>query len=143
MFWGGLTNAGHPLACAAAIASLEVYREEGLVENSREMGRRLLDHLRQLEERHLSVGEVRGLGLFAAIELVKDKETREMLVPWAGQDTRGVVATLKRALLERGLYTILRWNIIFVAPPLSITEPELQEGLEIIDEVLKIADDTV
>lgn len=142
MFWGGLTNAGHPLACAAAIAALEVYREEGLVENSRELGRKLLDHLRMLEERHLSVGEVRGLGLFAAIELVRDKETREMLVPWAGQDT-GLVTTLKRALLERGLYTILRWNIVFVAPPLSITEPELREGLEIIDEVLKIADDAV
>jgi len=80
--WGGLTQFGNPASCAAAIASIKVYKEEGLVENSRVLGLKLLKELEKIKQKHPSIGDVRGLGLFAAIELVKDRKTREPLVPW-------------------------------------------------------------
>jgi taurine--2-oxoglutarate transaminase len=136
-FAGGLTYSGHVLACAAGIASIEAFREEGIVENSAAMGEVLGNRLRELMERHESVGEVRGKGLFWGIELVRDRETREPLVPFnATGESAAPVAKLAKAAMERGLYLMTHWNVIIVAPPLTITSEELDEGLAVLDEVL-------
>jgi taurine---2-oxoglutarate transaminase len=137
-FAGGLTYSGHPLACAAAVASIEAFREEGIVENSAALGEVLGKELPKLADRHPSVGEVRGLGLFWGLELVKDRETREPLVPFnASGEAFAPMAKIAKAAVERGLYLMTHWNVIIVAPPLTITAEELEEGLEILDEALE------
>ena len=141
-FAGGLTYSGHPLACAAAVASIEAYREEGIVENAAVMGELLEAELPKLAGRHPSIGDVRGLGLFWGVELVRNRETREMLVPYnASGEAAEPVTRLARAAMERGLYLFVHWNVIMIAPPLTITREELDEGLAILDEVLSIADE--
>jgi taurine---2-oxoglutarate transaminase len=142
-FAGGLTYSGHPLACAAGVASIEAFREEGIVENSAAMGEVLRDELLPpLAERHPSIGEFRGLGLFWMLELVRNRETREMLVPYnASGAAAAPVARLTKAAMERGLYLFVHWNKVMVAPPLTITRDELEEGVGILDEILAIADE--
>ena len=141
-FPGGLTYAGHPLACASAVASIEAFREEGIVENAAEVGGYIGGRLHELTERHPSIGEVRGLGCFWGLELVKDRETREMLVPFnAGGEAAAPVARMAKAALGRGLYLMTHWNVVLVVPPLTITREEADEGLAILDEVLAIADE--
>ena len=136
-FAGGLTYSGHPLACAAGVASIEAFREEGIVENAAEMGEVLGDGLAALADKHESIGEVRGLGLFYGVELVKDRETREPLVPFnASGEAFAPMAKIAKAALENGLYLMTHWNVIIVAPPLTITREELDEGLEKLDEAL-------
>ena len=136
-FAGGLTYSGHPLACAAGVASIEAFREEGIVENSAELGAVLGERLRGLAESHEAIGDVRGLGLFYGVELVKDRKTREPLVPFnASGEAFAPMAKIFKAALERGLYLMIHWNVIIVAPPLTITPEELDEGLEILDAVL-------
>jgi len=143
-FPGGLTYAGHPLACASAVASIEAYREEGVVENAAEVGAYLGDGLRELQGSHPSIGEVRGLGCFWGVELVKNRETREMLVPFnASGEAAAPVAKLATTALERGLYLMTHWNVIMVVPPLTITRAEVDEGLAVLDEALAIADEYV
>jgi taurine--2-oxoglutarate transaminase len=140
-FAGGLTYSGHVLACASAIASIEAFQEEGIVENAAAMGYVLADELPRLQERHSSIGEVRGKGLFWGIELVKDRETREPLVPFnASGETFAPVAKLGKAAMERGLYLMTHWNVVMVCPPLTITRAELSEGLGVLDEVLALVD---
>jgi taurine--2-oxoglutarate transaminase len=137
----GLTYSGHPVSTAAGRATIEVYKEEKLVENAKVMGTILKKGLEELKAKHASVGDVRSLGLFAVIELVKDKGTKEPLAPWnAKPHEMGVMAQVPGALRERGMYTFVKWNWIFVVPPLSINETELYEGLRILDEVLDITD---
>ena len=137
----GLTYSGHPVSMAAGIATIEVYQEEKLVENAKVMGAILKEGLEELKAKHPSVGDVRSIGLFAVIELVKDKETKEPLAPWnAKPHEMGVMAQVPGALRERGMYTFSKWNWIFVVPPLSINETELRDGLRILDEVLDITD---
>jgi taurine---2-oxoglutarate transaminase len=141
-FAGGLTYSGHPLACAVACASIEAYREEAIVENAAAMGDVLREELPRLAERHPSIGEVRGLGLFWGLELVRSRETREPLVPFnAGGDAAAPVVRLGRAALERGLYLFIHWNVVMIAPPLTITREELEEGLASLDDVLAVADE--
>jgi len=141
-FAGGLTYSGHPLACAVACASIEAFREESIVENAAAMGDVLREELPRLAERHPSIGDVRGLGLFWGLELVRNRRTREPLVPFnAGGEAAAPVTRLGRAALERGLYLFIHWNVVMIAPPLTITLEELQEGLAILDEVLAIADE--
>ncbi len=136
-FAGGLTYSGHPLACAAGVASIEAFREEGIVENAAELGEVLGDGLAALADKHESIGEVRGLGLFYGLELVKDRETREPLVPFnASGESFAPMAKIARAALDRGLYLMTHWNVIIVAPPLTITREELDEGLSLLDEAL-------
>jgi len=143
-FPGGLTYAGHPLACAAAVASIEAFQDEGIVENAAEVGGYLGGLLRGLAERHPSIGDVRGLGCFWGIELVKNRETRELLVPFnASGEAAAPVARVVKAALERGLYLMTHWNVIMVVPPLTITREEVEEGVAILDEVLTIADEYV
>src|SRR5712691_4001816 len=141
-FAGGLTYSGHPLACASAIASIEAFKEEGIVENSAEMGGIFAEQLRGLQERHPSIGDVRGLGCFWGIELVKDRKSREPLVPFnATGEAFAPVARLSKAALERGLYLMTHWNVVMVCPPLTITREEVDEGLGILDEALAVADE--
>jgi taurine--2-oxoglutarate transaminase len=103
------------------------------------MGEVLGDGLAALADRHESIGEVRGLGLFYGIELVKDRETREPLVPFnASGEAFAPMARIARAALDRGLYLMTHWNVIIVAPPLTITREELDEGLSLLDEALTL-----
>jgi taurine--2-oxoglutarate transaminase len=143
-FPGGLTYAGHPLACASAVASIEAFREEGIVENAAEVGAYIGNRLHELAGHHASVGEVRGLGCFWGLELVKNRETREMLVPFnAGGEAAAPVSRMAKAALERGLYLMTHWNVVMVVPPLTITQEQADEGLAILDEALAIADEYV
>jgi taurine---2-oxoglutarate transaminase len=143
-FPGGLTYAGHPLACASGVASIEAFQEEGIVEHAAEMGDWFRGALGALQERHLSVGDVRGLGCFWGIELVKNRGTREMLVPFnASGEAAAPVGRLAKAALERGLYLMTHWNVVMVVPPLTITLEEAEEGVAILDDVLAIADEYV
>ena len=141
-FAGGLTYSGHPLACASAVASIEAFKEEGVVENSAEMGGIFAEKLRELQDKQPSIGDVRGLGCFWGIELVKNRETREPLVPFnASGEAFAPVARVSKAALERGLYLMTHWNVIMVCPPLTITHDEIDEGIGILDEALAIADE--
>src|SRR5436305_4038797 len=141
-FAGGLTYSGHPLACAAGVASVEIFRDEGIVENSAAQGEYLRGALGELAERHPSIGEVRGLGLFWGLELVRSRETREPLVPFnAGGEAAEPMTRVTKACLERGLYPFVHWNVFAITPPLNITREELDEGLAVLDDVLSIADE--
>jgi taurine---2-oxoglutarate transaminase len=141
-FAGGLTYSGHPLACASGVASIEAFKEEGIVENSAEMGGVFAEQLRALQEKHPSIGDVRGLGCFWGIELVKNRETREPLVPFnASGEAFAPVARMSKAALERGLYLMTHWNVVMVCPPLTITREEIDEGIGILDEALAVADE--
>jgi taurine--2-oxoglutarate transaminase len=143
-FAGGLTYSGHPLACAVAVASIDAFKDEGIVENAARRGEDFREGLQALALKHPSIGEVRGLGCFWGLELVKSRETREPLVPYngAGEDA-APVSRLARAAMERGLYLMTHWNVILICPPLTITREELDEGLAILDEALAIADEYV
>ena len=141
-FAGGLTYSGHVLACASAVASIEAFKEEGIVENSAALGEYLAVELPRLAERHPSIGDVRGKGLFFGLELVTNRETREPLVPFnAAGDAAAPVNRMAKAAMERGLYLFVHWNVVIIAPPLTITREELDEGLGVLDEVLAIADE--
>src|SRR5690349_13140451 len=143
-FPGGLTYAGHPLACASAVASIEAFQEEGVVENAAAMGDYFADALGRLQARHPSIGDVRGKGCFWGVELVKNRETREMLVPFnASGEAAAPVARIGKAALDRGLYLMSHWNVIMVVPPLTVTREEAEEGVAILDDVLAIADEYV
>jgi taurine--2-oxoglutarate transaminase len=141
---GGLTYSGHPLACASGVASIEAFQEEGIVENAAEQGRYLAEALPALAAKHPSIGDVRGLGLFWGLELVRNRETRELLVPFnAGGEAAAPVARLQKAALEAGLYLMTHWNVVMICPPLTITREELEEGLAVLDDALAIADEYV
>ncbi|UPO77452.1 aspartate aminotransferase family protein [Arthrobacter sp. Helios] len=136
---GGLTYSGHPLACAAAVATIGAMRDEGMVENAARLGSDVFGPgLAQLAEKHPSVGEVRGTGAFWAIELVKNRGTREPLAPYGGSSP--AMNELIAACKERGLLPFANFNRIHVVPPLNVTDEEARTGLAILDEVLDIAD---
>jgi taurine---2-oxoglutarate transaminase len=142
--YAGLTYNSHPVGCAAAVACINVYRDDHLIENAKRMGEVLQAELGRLKERHPSVGDVRSIGLFGLVELVKDRQTREPLVPFNPKpDQLGPMPALNAYFREHGLYTFVRWNSFFVNPPLIITEEQLREGLAIIDEALEITDRAV
>ena len=132
-FSSGLTYSSHPLGCAAALATIAVYEEDGLIERARERGVLMKELLTGLAARHRSVGAVRSIGLFGCIELVKPG-TREPLAPFGSSSPP--MAALNRFFRDRGLYTFVRWHTVMTNPPLTITEDELREGFAIIDEGL-------
>jgi taurine--2-oxoglutarate transaminase len=140
-FPGGLTYNSHPLACAAALATIAVYEEEGLVENAQRMGRVLRQRMVELEKKHPSVGATRSIGLFGLFELVRDRRTYEPMAPYNG--TSEEMGALSRFFREQGLYTFVRWNTFFTNPPLTIDEARLEEGLAIVDRGLEITDRAV
>lgn len=141
VFYGGLTYNSHPMGCAAALATIRVYEEDGLIENAKKMGQVLKQLLSELESRHPSVGAVRSIGLFGLVELVRNRKTREPMAPFNGSSEE--MAALGRFFLEQGLYTFVRWNTFFTNPPLCISEKELREGFAIIDRGLQAADKAV
>jgi taurine--2-oxoglutarate transaminase len=140
-FPGGLTYNSHPLACAAALATIAVYEDEGLVENAERMGKVLRRRMVELERKHPSVGTTRSIGLFGLFELVRDRRTYEPMAPYNG--TSEEMAALGRFFREQGLYTFVRWNTFFTNPPLTIDDAQLEEGLAIIDRGLEITDRAV
>ncbi|WTB89602.1 aspartate aminotransferase family protein [Streptomyces cellulosae] len=142
---GGLTYSGHPLACAAAVATINVMEEEGVVENAASLGASVVGPgLRELAERHPSVGEVRGTGMFWAVELVRDRETREPLVPYnASGEANAPMAAFAAAAKKAGLWPFVNMNRTHVVPPLNTREAELKEGLAALDAALSVADEYV
>ncbi len=135
----GLTYSAHPLGCAAGIAALEFYKEAGLIAQAKERGVLLGELLEDIKSRHASVGDVRYIGLFSAVELVRSKETKKPLVEY-GADPEKIMPKIVGKLSEKGFYTYSHENCIIVAPPLIITEAELKEALAILDEVLSDVD---
>jgi taurine--2-oxoglutarate transaminase len=139
MLWGGLTYGAHTLACAAGIANIEVYKSENLIENASRMGKVMRKGLMDLAENHPSIGEIRGTGLLQVIELVANRETREPMSEW-NQPATEPMKKVAGKLRELGMNTFVRFNWIFCAPPLVINEGQVQEGIDIIDQALDIAD---
>jgi taurine--2-oxoglutarate transaminase len=131
VFWGGLTYNSHPLGCAAALATLQVYEDDRLIENARRMGDVMTALHEQLRENHSIVGATRSIGLFGIVELVKDRTSMEPLAPFNG--TSEPMKKLATFFREEGLYTFVRFNTFFTNPPLSITEEELRHGFDVID----------
>src|SRR5262245_7068264 len=141
VFYGGLTYNSHPLGCAAALATLQVYEEDKLIENARTMGvimRQLMDDLMR---KHPSVGAARSIGLFGLVELVRDRAKKTPLAPFNG--TSEEMAALSKFFRQEGLYTFVRWHTFFTNPPLCITEEQLREAFTIIDRGLEITDRVV
>ena len=141
VFYGGLTYNSHPLACAAALATIAVYEEDRLIENARSMGALMRGLLEDLQRRHPSVGATRNIGLFGIIELVRNAETREPMAPFNSTSTE--MQALGKFFRQEGLYTFVRWNTFFTNPPLCITEGEMREAFGIIDKGLEITDRAV
>jgi taurine--2-oxoglutarate transaminase len=138
VYEGGLTYNGHPISLAAAIATIRVMQEDHLVEQAAKTGEVLHKLLADLAQKHISVGEVRSLGLFGIIELVKNRETKEPAAPF-GKTSPDMVA-VKKYLLEHGLFVYTHWHTILIIPPLIITPEQLAEGFAIIDQALEITD---
>jgi len=138
VFEGGLTFNGHPVSLAAAIANINVMRSDSLIDKAKKSGVVMAEMMAELVDRHPSVGEVRSIGLFGAIELVKNRETREPVSPFAG--TSPEMVSLKKYLLEKGLFLYTHWNLLLIIPPLIITPDQLAEGFSIIDKGLEITD---
>ncbi len=142
--WSGLTASSHPISCAAALATIRVYRDDNLLKNAQRMESVVAQGLDAIKAGHPSVGDVRGLGLFWIIELVKDRDTREPLVPWNARASElRPMPAISRYLRQQGLYTFIKWNWIFVAPPLCIDAAQIAEGLSAIDSALQIADASI
>jgi taurine---2-oxoglutarate transaminase len=141
VFYGGLTYNSHPVACAAALAAIQVYQDDKLLDNAKKMGRVMTELMADLARRHASVGAARSIGLFGLVELVRDRAKRVPLAPFNG--TSEEMAALGKFFRQEGLYTFVRWNTFFTNPPLCITEAELREAFAIIDHGLDITDKAV
>ena len=137
----GLTYSAHPVACAAALEVLQIYEDEGLIENAERMGRYVEEQMAHLIQKHPSIGDFRNTGLLGCIEVVKDRATKEPMAPFnAKPHEMGVMNQVAAKIKALGMYTFVRWNYIFIAPPLCVTEAQIDEGLEIISKALEIAD---
>jgi taurine--2-oxoglutarate transaminase len=138
--YAGLTYSAHALSCATALATIEVYEEDHLIENSATLGKYLGECLEDIKEQHISVGDVRYIGLFSTIELVSSRQTKEVM-------PASVMNEVGRILRENGLFTFLMANnmgsMVFVVPPLCITKEQLDEGLAIVEKSLEAADKNV
>jgi taurine--2-oxoglutarate transaminase len=141
VFYGGLTYNSHPMGCAAALATIRVYEEDGLIDNAKKMGAILKELAAGLQAKHPSVGAVRSIGLFGIVELVRSRKTRQPMAPFNG--TSEEMAALGRFFREQGLYTFVRWNTFFTNPPLCINEQQIREAFAIIDRGLEITDKAV
>jgi taurine--2-oxoglutarate transaminase len=141
VFYGGLTYNSHPMGCAAALATIRVYEEDGLIENAKKMGEVLKQLLAELQAKHPSIGAVRSIGLFGIVELIRNRKTRQPMAPFNG--TSDEMAALGRFFREQGLYTFVRWNTFFTNPPLCINEQQMREAFAIIDRGLEITDKAV
>jgi len=141
VFYGGLTYNSHPMGCAAALATIRVYEEDNLIENTREMGALMKRLGEELQKKHPSVGAVRSIGLFGIVELIRNRKTKQPMAPFNG--TSEEMAALGKFFRENGLYTLVRWNTFYTNPPLCINEEQLREAFAIIDRGLEITDKAV
>jgi taurine--2-oxoglutarate transaminase len=140
----GLTYSAHPVACAAALETLKIYEDDKLIENTRAMETYLNSRIDDLKKIHPSIGDWRNTGLLGCLELVKNRNTKEPMAPFnAKPDEMVVMNKVAAKIKELGMYTFVRWGYIFIAPPLCITKDQIDEGLAIISEALKIADEAV
>jgi taurine--2-oxoglutarate transaminase len=140
----GLTYSAHAVACAAAVACLEIYEEENLVNQAAAMGEYMDARAGDMMKKHPSIGDWRNTGLLGCFELVKNRKTRAPMAPWnAKPDEMDVMNKVAAKLTELGLFTFVRWNYIFAAPPLCVTKEQIDEGLEIISKAIAIADEYV
>jgi len=140
-YQGGLTYNGHPISLAAAIATIEVMKDERIVERAAETGQLMADMLAELVERHPSVGEVRSIGLFGVIELVRNRRTKEPMAPYNG--TSPEMNRLKKYLLDHGIFLYTHWHTVLLIPPLIITPEQLKEGFDVLEGALRITDAAV
>ena len=137
----GMTYSAHPVCCAAALEVLEIYKSDDLVANAAKRGKYIEQRMEQLKEKHISIGDFRNTGLLGCIELVKNRKTKEPMAPFnATPAEMKIMNEIAGSLKAQGLYTFVRWNYLFVAPPLCISEEEVDEGLAIISNALSIAD---
>ncbi len=140
-FPGGLTYAGHPLACATGVASLKIYQEENIVEQAAASGEILMGLLKDLADKHPCVGEVRGKGLFIGLELVKDRQSREPLVPYNAKGEKAApIPEMMKFAMNEGLYLSFFSNVIRLTPPLNIARADLEFACEVLDRMLEIGD---
>ena len=140
----GLTYSAHPVSCAAAVAVLDIYETDDLLENTVAMGRYMDEQVAQLMRHHPSIGDWRNTGLFGCLELVKNRDTKEPMAPWNATPAQmDIMNQVAAKIKELGMYTFVRWSYIFICPPLTITKEEIDEGLAIISEALSIADEYV
>lgn len=140
----GLTYSAHPVSCAAALETLKIYEDDHLIENTVAMGKYMDQQLEALKQKHPSVGDWRNTGLLGCIEIVKNRATKEPMAPFnAKPDEMAVMNKVAARIKELGMYTFVRWNYIFVAPPLCVTKEQIDEGLAIISDAISIADQHV
>jgi len=140
----GLTYSAHPVSCAAALETLKIYEDENLIENAAAMGAYLDQQVENMKEKHPSIGDWRNKGLLGCMELVKNRETKEPFAPFNAKPEEMVLMNKVAAKIkDLGMYTFVRWNMVFIAPPLCVTKSEIDEGLDIISQALKIADAAV
>jgi len=138
----GLTYSAHPVSCAAALETIRIYENDGLIENCAVMGKYVEQRVEKLKQAHSCIGDFRNTGLLGCLELVKNRETKEPMAPFnAKPDEMTVMNRIAARIRELGMYTFVRWSYIFIAPPLCITKEQIDEGLAIISESLKIADE--
>ena len=138
----GLTYSAHPVCCAAALETIKIYEDEKLIENARAMGKYMDSRIEEMKHIHPSIGDWRNTGLLGCLELVKNRNTKEPFAPFnAKPDQMVIMNKVAAKLRELGLYTFVRWSYVFIAPPLCITKNQIDEGLSIISEALKIADE--
>lgn len=138
----GLTYSAHAVSCAAAMEVIRIYEEDHLIERAAEMGKYLESRIEEMKKIHPSIGDFRNTGLLGCLELVKNRQTKEPMAPFnAKPDEMMVMNKVAAKIKELGMYTFVRWGYIFIAPPLIITKEEIDKGLTIISEALKIADE--
>ena len=138
----GLTYSAHAVACAAALENIKILEEENMIQNAELMGKYIEQKIEELKAKHPSIGDFRNTGLLGCIELVKNQKTKEPVTPWnASADKMEVTNRMAAKVRELGMFTFVRWNWIFIAPPLCITKEEIDEGIEIISQVISIADE--
>jgi len=140
----GLTYSAHPVCCAAALETLKIYEDDGLIENAARMGKYVEEKVELLKQKHPSIGNFRTAGLLGCIELVKNRTTKEPMAPFnAKPDEMVVMNKVAAKIRELGMYTFVRWGYIFIAPPLCVTKEQIDEGLAIISQAIAIADEHV
>jgi taurine--2-oxoglutarate transaminase len=140
LFSHGQTYAMHPMACASAIAAINEYRNKPIVKNAAEMGKILGKRLNELKEKHKAIGEVRGKGLFWGVELVKDRDTKEPFADRKDKFESTILNKICGEMMKKGVYMANVINTFIVAPPLIVSEKEIDDAIEIFDDALKIAD---
>lgn len=140
----GLTYSAHPVSCAAALETLQVYEDDNLVAHAATMGSYIDEQVASLQHKHPSIGDWRNTGLLGCIELVKNRRTKEPMAPFnAGAADMAIMNKVAAKIKELGMYTFVRWNFIFIAPPLIVTKEQVDEGLAIISKAITVADEYV